>query len=126
MIGAADDLVVPPARTRRLIAVLRQPVLVRWIEHADHVSIYDEPSYRQAFRDAVTALLADPSPKALGLMPGWRVQSRPSPASAATSASLSSLGAAEAGSVAGAGGALPVGLIEPAIQRDLFGGRDGL
>ncbi|MFO1075982.1 MAG: alpha/beta hydrolase [Geminicoccaceae bacterium] len=64
VIGAADDLVVPPARTRRLIAVLRQPVLVRWIEHADHVSIYDEPSYRQAFRDAVTALLADPSPKA--------------------------------------------------------------
>ena len=49
VIGAADDLVVPPARTRRLIAALSRPVLVRWVEHADHISLYDEIAYRDAF-----------------------------------------------------------------------------
>ena len=55
VIGATEDRVVPPARTKRLIAILRRPVLVRWIDSADHVSLYDEPAYRDAFVAAVGA-----------------------------------------------------------------------
>jgi hypothetical protein len=57
VIGATHDHVVPPARTRKLIAALRRPVLVRWVDQADHVSLYEEPAYRAALREALAAIL---------------------------------------------------------------------
>lgn len=61
VIGATDDLVVPPERTRQLVAALKRPVLVRWIDQADHVSLYEEPAYRAAFREALTLLVPKPA-----------------------------------------------------------------
>lgn len=60
VIGAAADQVVPPSHTRRLVDALADPVLVAWVPQADHVSIYDHPEYRAAFRAALDRLLARP------------------------------------------------------------------
>ena len=59
VIAAEQDGIVPPAHTRRLIAALTHPVLVAWIPGADHVSIYDQPAYREALMAALDRLLAD-------------------------------------------------------------------
>jgi pimeloyl-ACP methyl ester carboxylesterase len=59
VIGAARDHVVPPARTQALIEVLRRPILVRWVEEANHVSLYDQSAYREAFVTALKLLLED-------------------------------------------------------------------
>jgi pimeloyl-ACP methyl ester carboxylesterase len=61
VIGAGRDHVVPPARTAALIGVLRRAVLVRWIEGADHISIYERPDYRAAFTQALEMLASEPS-----------------------------------------------------------------
>ena len=59
VIAATHDHVVPPARTRRLIEALRRPVLVTWIEGANHVSLYDQPAYHAAFADALRLLIGN-------------------------------------------------------------------
>lgn len=61
VIGADRDHVVPPARTAALVEVLRRAVLVRWIDGADHISIYERPEYRAAFTQALE-LLASGAP----------------------------------------------------------------
>lgn len=57
VIAAAADRVVSPERTRQLLTVLARPVAVAWIEGANHVSIYDRPEYRAAFREALACML---------------------------------------------------------------------
>ena len=57
VIAAAADRVVSPERTRQLLAVLARPLAVAWIEGANHVSIYDRPEYRAAFREALACML---------------------------------------------------------------------
>jgi pimeloyl-ACP methyl ester carboxylesterase len=57
VIAADGDTLVTPERTRRLVAALARPVLVTWIEGADHVSIYQRAEYRAAFRAALDRLL---------------------------------------------------------------------
>jgi pimeloyl-ACP methyl ester carboxylesterase len=59
VIGADRDRVVPPARTRLLVARLARPVLVSWIEGANHVSLYDRAEYRAAFREGVRRILEE-------------------------------------------------------------------
>lgn len=59
VIAAERDQVVPPARTKALLAVLKRPVLVAWIAGADHVSLYERAEYRTAFRAALDRLLAE-------------------------------------------------------------------
>lgn len=59
VIGADRDRVVPPERTRLLVANLARPVLVSWVEGAGHVSLYDRPEYRAAFREALRRILAE-------------------------------------------------------------------
>ena len=57
VIAAAADRVVSSERTRQLLAVLARPLAVAWIEGANHVSIYDRPEYRAAFREALACML---------------------------------------------------------------------
>jgi pimeloyl-ACP methyl ester carboxylesterase len=59
VIAATHDHVVPPARTRRLLEALRRPVLVVWIDRANHVSLYDQPAYHAAFAQALRLLIDD-------------------------------------------------------------------
>jgi pimeloyl-ACP methyl ester carboxylesterase len=59
VIGADRDRVVPPARTRALIANVARPVLVSWIEGANHVSLYERPEYRAAFSEALRRILVE-------------------------------------------------------------------
>lgn len=69
VIGARRDHVVPAARTEALIAALRRPVFVAWIEDADHVSLYDRPDYRAAFRAALRRLLEEGAAQAASIEP---------------------------------------------------------
>ncbi|MEK0084129.1 alpha/beta hydrolase [Benzoatithermus flavus] len=62
VIGADRDRVVPPERTRLLIANLMRPVLVSWIEGASHVSLYERPEYRAAFSEGLRRILAEAAP----------------------------------------------------------------
>lgn len=64
VIAAERDRVVSPARTKRLVARLRRPVLVAWIEGASHVSIYERVEYRAAFAGALAHMLG---PRTAGL-----------------------------------------------------------
>jgi hypothetical protein len=66
VIGAGRDAVVPPASTLRLVAALARPVLVAWIEDADHVSLYGHAGYRRAFAEALAKVIeaAGPPPRA--------------------------------------------------------------
>lgn len=57
VIGARQDQVIPIARTQKLIEALRRPVLIEWVEDADHVSIYSHAGYPALFRSAMEALL---------------------------------------------------------------------
>jgi hypothetical protein len=61
VIGADRDDIVAPARTRALIGALVRPVLVAWIEGANHVSLYERIEYRQAFAQALERILATPA-----------------------------------------------------------------
>jgi uncharacterized protein len=58
VIAAEQDDIVPPQHTRRLVEGLARPVLVTWVEGADHVSINDRAEYRAAFAAALNLLLA--------------------------------------------------------------------
>ncbi|MFO1050270.1 MAG: hypothetical protein U1E52_20505 [Geminicoccaceae bacterium] len=57
VIGADEDAVIAPERTRRLVALLVRPIMVDWIAGADHTSIYQRDEYRIAFKTAVAQLL---------------------------------------------------------------------
>lgn len=56
MLAAGKDRVVPPERTRALLASLPRPVFHRTFGAADHRSIYDEPGFDAALRAAVDAV----------------------------------------------------------------------
>jgi uncharacterized protein len=62
VIAAAQDDIVPPRLTCRLIDALARPVLIAWVGQADHVSIYDHAEYREAFVKAIDRLLEPPAP----------------------------------------------------------------
>lgn len=57
VIGARHDAVVPPRHTERLVAALARPVLVTWVEEADHVSLYGRPDYPRALAAALAAVI---------------------------------------------------------------------
>ncbi len=56
VLAAGRDRVVPPERTRELLAGLARPVFHRTFGAADHRSIYDEPDFDAALRAAVDSV----------------------------------------------------------------------
>lgn len=58
VILAADDRVVPPARSAALIEVLRRPVLVATVPGAGHNAIYDREAFDRLLAEALRAVEA--------------------------------------------------------------------
>ncbi len=58
VILAERDEIVPPARSHRLLAVLRRPVLVGTVPGAGHNSIYDHEAFDALLREALARLEA--------------------------------------------------------------------
>lgn len=72
VILAADDRVVPPARSAALIEVLRRPVLVATVPGAGHNAIYDREAFDRLLAEALRAVEAAAPRAEERIVPGHR------------------------------------------------------